>query len=384
MTIIKRRFLSFFLLALFFGQLLCTAPISVKGEELPFDVAAKSAILMDYETGRVLYEKNADEALPPASVTKIMTLLLAMEAVDSGVLKLDGMLTVSEYAASMGGSQVYLEAGETMSVEELIKCIVIASANDAAVTVAEAVAGSETAFVARMNERARELGMKNTNFENVTGLDDDTVNHVTSARDIAIMSRELMKHELIFKFSKVWMDTIRSGSFTLTNTNRLIRFFDGATGLKTGSTAKAGFCISATAERNGLHLIAVIMGAENRDSRNESAKTLLSYGFANYGMYISDGGTVEDITVNGGNTDKICGKYDGTKILLKLSDIKNVTEECEIFEDIKAPVEVGQKIGIKKIILNGETIGESDICSDSKVGKTSFFDMLKSILGTIF
>ena len=254
-------------------------------DNTPFDVKADSALLMDQATGEVLYAKNAEQALPPASVTKIMTLLLFMEEVDKGNISLDDDIQVSEYAASMGGSQVFLEPEETMKAEEMLKCVIIASANDAAVALAEKVAGSEEAFVNRMNEKAAELGMNNTYFENVTGLDDDTTKHLTSAYDIALMSRELLKHKTITKYSKIWMDTIRNGEFGLTNTNRLIRFYSGATGLKTGSTSKAGFCMSATAERDGLHLIAVIMGADTRDIRNESAKQLLDYGFAKYSLY---------------------------------------------------------------------------------------------------
>ncbi|MGN1347111.1 MAG: D-alanyl-D-alanine carboxypeptidase family protein, partial [Eubacteriales bacterium] len=242
--------------------LVCPVPVAADvPDNLPFDVNADSAVLMDTATGTVLYAKNADRALPPASVTKIMTLLLFMEEVDAGNISLEEEITVSEYAASMGGSQVYLEPGETMKAEEMLKCVIIASANDAAVALAEKVAGSEEAFVNRMNERAAELGMNNTHFENVTGLDDDTTKHLSSAYDIALMSRELLKHETITKYSTIWMDSIRDGAFGLTNTNRLIRFYNGATGLKTGSTSKAGFCISATAKRDGLHLIAVIMGA---------------------------------------------------------------------------------------------------------------------------
>ena len=239
-----------------------------------------SAILMESETGRVLYEQNADQPLLPASITKIMTLLLVMKAIEDGKLRLDDMLTCSDRAASMGGSQIYLEEGEQMTVEELIKCVVISSANDAALMLAEAVAGSEEVFVDMMNRCARELGMKNTNFENTNGLDDTVTNHVTSARDVAIMSRELIKYDKILEYSKIWMDTTRNGTFGLTNTNRLVRFYKGATGLKTGSTSKAKFCVSATAMRDGMHLICVIMAADTRDIRNAAATTLLDWGFA--------------------------------------------------------------------------------------------------------
>ena len=224
-------------------------------------IDAISAILIEQSTGRVLFEYNADAPLPPASVTKTMTMLLVFEALDDGRIKLDDKVSVSPNAASMGGSQVFLEAGEQMDVDTLLKCMIVASANDAAVALAEHIAGSEASFVARMNERARELGCTNSNFENVTGLDDTVQNHVMSARDIAVISAEIMKHKKVTDYSTVWMDTIRDGAFGLTNTNRLIRFYDGATGLKTGSTAKAKFCISATAERGGLSLVAVVMGS---------------------------------------------------------------------------------------------------------------------------
>ncbi len=243
---------------------------------------AKSAVLMEATTGEIIYSKEENRKLIPASVTKIMTLLLVAEAISEGKIALNDMVTISAFAASMGGSQVFLKEGEVMSVEELLKCTVIASANDAAVALAEFVSGSESVFVSIMNNRAKELGMNNTFFENVTGLDDTTENHLTSALDIALMSRELIKHDIILKYSSLWQDTIRNGEFTLTNTNRLVRFYEGCNGLKTGSTSKAGYCMSATANRNGMHLIAVVMGAETRDARNETAKNLLDFGFANY------------------------------------------------------------------------------------------------------
>jgi len=278
-----KRLISFLLLPAMLIGLFSFSASAAETPDLAID--AQSAILIEASTGQVFYEKNADEALPPASVTKIMTLLLVMEAIDSGSIALSDMVSVSDYASSMGGSQVYLKAGETMSVEDLLKSVVIASANDAAVALAEFLMGSEEAFVKRMNERAKELGMENTNFENTNGLDDTAENHLISARDIATMSRELIKHEKILEYSSTWMDSIRNGEFGLTNTNRLIRFYSGANGLKTGSTSKAKFCISASAKRDGMQLIAVIMGSPTRDIRNECAKKLLDYGFANYGCY---------------------------------------------------------------------------------------------------
>ena len=246
-------------LAALFVFLSAAAGVSA-APEYTAEADAVSCILMDAKTGRVLFEKNADEALPPASVTKVMTMLLVFEALDAGTIKLSDMVQASEHAASMGGSQIYLKVGEEMSVDDLLKSLIVASANDAAVALAEYIAGSEESFVAKMNARAEELGMKNTHFENTNGLDDTATNHVTSARDIAIMTREVVKHEAVFNYSTIWMDTIRDGAFGLTNTNRLIRFYKGATGLKTGSTAKAKFCISATAKSDGISLIKVIMG----------------------------------------------------------------------------------------------------------------------------
>ncbi len=359
-------------------------PVTARGDipdRAPFDVKADSAVLMDCNTGTVLYAKNADLALPPASVTKVMTLLLIMEEIDGGNLSLTEEVTVSEYAASMGGSQVYLEPGESMQTEELLKCIIIASANDAAVTLAEKVAGSEEAFVARMNERAAELGMNNTRFENVTGLDDDTTNHLTSAYDIALMSRELLSHPTILKYSTIWMDTIRDGAFGLTNTNRLIRFYQGATGLKTGSTSKAGFCISATAEREGLHLIAVIMGSDTRDVRNEAAKQLLDYGFANYSVYTSEGGSVGETAVMGG-VKGTCGmEVSPFTVLLPKGKGKQVTTEILVPEKVAAPIRKGDVIGTVKYYLEGNVIAECPVTASEDVEKIGFFGLFLKMLG---
>lgn len=350
-------------------------------DNTPFDVKADSALLMDQATGEVLYAKNAEQALPPASVTKIMTLLLFMEEVDKGNISLDDDIQVSEYAASMGGSQVYLEPGETMKAEEMLKCVIIASANDAAVALAEKVAGSEEAFVNRMNEKASELGMNNTYFENVTGLDDDTTKHLTSAYDIALMSRELLKHKTITKYSKIWMDTIRNGEFGLTNTNRLIRFYSGATGLKTGSTSKAGFCMSATAERDGLHLIAVIMGADTRDIRNESAKQLLDYGFANYSLYENEGGEAGEASIIGGVKDSCKCEYASFSKLMGKGKNKSVQTEFLIGENIPAPVKKGDKVGVVRYLVDGKVINESAITASEDVDRIGFFSLLYRMLG---
>ena len=340
----------------------------------------RSAILMEASTGRILYEKNADEALPPASVTKIMTLLLIMEAVDSGKIKLTDMVPVSENAASMGGSQVYLQPGEEMTVEEMIKCVVISSANDCAVALAEFLCGSEEAFVAQMNTRAKELGMTNTNFENTNGLDDTVVNHVTSAKDIAIMSRALIAHALILKYSSIWMDTIRNGSFGLTNTNRLIRYYSGANGLKTGSTSKAKFCISATAKRDAMQLIAVIMAAPTRDIRNNEAKQLLDYGFANYGVFHAPAAEYEPITVLGGVTDFCKLSYGETSIVLEKEKIAKITKRIDLPESVRSPIFEGDILGKIVYEYDGEEIGTVDICAAESIPSISFWGMFTRIL----
>lgn len=344
------------------------------------EVNAKSAVLMDANTGKILFEYNADDALPPASVTKVMTLLLVFEALDNGVIKLSDMVSTSEHAASMGGSQIYLEPGEQMSVDELIKSVVVSSANDAAASLAEYVSGSESAFVAAMNKRAKELGMNNTNFENTNGLDDTSENHVTSARDIAIMSRELMKHEKIFDYTTIWMDTVRNGTFGLSNTNRLLRTYKGCTGLKTGSTAKAKFCISATAKRDGLSLIAVIMGSPTRDDRNALAAKLLDFGFANYAIYSDTDGAVDNIKVTGGIKNDIALKHNDFSSLIEKSALSKIEAVTDIPESIPAPIKTGDKIGTITY-KNGETvIGTTDIVAAEDVDKISFFTLLPRIL----
>ncbi len=371
------RFLS--LLLVF--ALLFAVPASAVSDNIPFDVNADSAVLMEAETGAVLYAKNADQALPPASVTKIMTLLLFMEEVDKGNIRLDEEISVSEYAASMGGSQVYLEPGETMAAEEMLKCVIIASANDGAVALAEKVAGSEEAFVALMNEKAAALGMDNTHFENVTGLDDDTEKHLTSAYDIALMSRELISHETILKYSSIWMDTIRNGEFGLTNTNRLIRFYDGATGLKTGSTSKAGFCISATAKRDGMHLIAVIMGAPTRDIRNEAARQLLDYGFSKYSLYRDEGGVCGEIPVLGGVEDTVECTAPSFAVLLPKGKAKSVQREILLDESAAAPVKAGDRVGTIRYLSDGETVGEEAVTAAYSADRISFGTLFLRMLG---
>ena len=377
----KKKSFRYFCLGLAVFCLGFIRPVYAAGENMPFDVNARSAVLMDWNTGTVLYEKNKDKAMPPASVTKVMTLLLIMEAIDSGNLSLEDEVTVSEYAASMGGSQVFLEAGETMPVEEMLKCVIISSANDAAVALAEKTYGSEDAFVSRMNERAAELGMNNTHFENVTGLDDDTSNHVTSAYDIALMSRELLDHPKILEYSGIWMDTIRDGAFGLTNTNRLIRFYHGATGLKTGSTAKAGFCISATARREDLHLIAVIMGSETRDTRNAAAQSLLDWGFASYSVYTHAGGEAGTASVIGGTKNTCRGKLAPYTALLPKGKQSQVTVEYVLHENIPAPVHTGDTIGSARYYLDKQLLTEFPITADEEIPEIGFLELLGRMFG---
>ncbi len=356
---------------------------TIAGEATSLDLPCRAAILMDAATGTVLYEQNADEPLPPASVTKVMTLLLVIEAVDSGKIALTDSVSVSAHAASMGGSQVYLKEGETMPVEEMIKCVVIASANDCAVALAEFVAGSEEAFVAAMNARAAELGMKNTHFENTNGLDDTVENHLISARDIAIMSRALIAHPKIFEYSGIWMDSIRDGAFGLTNTNRLVRFYRGCTGLKTGSTSRAKFCITATAERDGVSLIAVVMAADTRDIRNATAAKLLDYGFAGFETYKSEGATrVAPLT--GGTKRTIPVSFASFAATVKKGEGAKIVQEVRIKEDLSAPIAAGDTVGETVYLLNGEEIGRVPITAEESVEKIGFLTLFRRMLASFF
>ncbi len=382
-----KKTISLLLLITFLLLLCIPTPQKASAKEYSMEFDAKSCILMDAETGTVLFESNADEALPPASVTKIMTLLLAVEAIDEGRISLTDSVSVSAEAAAMGGSQVFLEAGECLTVEELIKCVVIASANDAAFALAEYVAGSEGAFVARMNERASELGMKNTHFENTNGLDDTVKEHLTSARDIAIMSRELISHELILNYTTIWQDTIRGGSFTLTNTNRLVRFYPGATGLKTGSTSRALFCMSATAKRDGMHLIAVVMGAPTRDVRNAEAKRLLDYGFANYSLYTAKEETLPRLTVLGANVKDVALKQGDFSALLKKGEEKRVSASIVLPSVYAAPIKAGDTVGYVEYSVDGKSIGKTDIIAAEEAERITVMEILahflKSMLGCL-
>ena len=357
-----KRLLSLFLCALLFFS------ITVYAEEPSLDLSAKSAILMEASTGTILFEKASHEALPPASVTKIMTMLLVMEALDNGQYTLDDKVSVSEFAASMGGSQVFLEPNEQMSVHDLLKAVAVASGNDAAAALAEFTAGSHDAFVAKMNERAKQLGMNDTNFVNCNGLDAD--GHVTSAHDIALMSRELMKHPKIFEYTTIWMDSLRDGAFGLVNTNKLVRFYQGATGLKTGSTSVAGFCISATAKRDGMDLIAVVMGSPTSKERFADASKMLDYGFANYGICntLVKEDELSPITLKKGVKETVdIGLADGFSLLMKKAEIANMEKKITLPESINAPITKNHKVGTVEFFSNGNSVGKCDIVAKEDI-----------------
>ncbi len=354
--------------------IISTLSVSALGES---DITAPSAVLMDASSGKILYEKNANEQRPCASITKVMTLTLVMEAIDSGKISLDDTVTTSAHAASMGGSDIWLEEGEQMSVDDMVKATVVASANDAAVALAEYICGSEDDFVAAMNDKAAQIGMNDTVFMNCNGLDEE--GHITSAYDVALMSRELIKHEKIFDYTSVWLDYLRGGETQIVNTNKLLRTYDGITGLKTGTTGEAGACISATAERNGLSLISVVLGADNGKDRFKDAAALLDYGFANFEtkeLKLSE--ELFPIKVVGGLKDSADIKCDDQKSLtVPKGEGEGLKETLDIPDSIEAPVEVGDKIGTLVYSLNGEEIAAFDVVADENVEKKSFGSILK-------
>lgn len=354
------------------------------------ELTAKSAILIEANTGKVLYEKNPDEKLSPASVTKIMTLLLIYEAVENGKIKWQDTVTISEYAASMGGSQIFLEPMQKQTVEVLTKSIAIASANDAAVAMAEFIGGSEKEFIKMMNAKAKELGMNSTNFENACGLDADTQNHYMSARDIAIVSRELMtKYPEIKKFTTTWQDTIthttKKGEkeFSLTNTNKLIKWYDGATGLKTGSTSKAKYCLSGTATRNGLDVIAVVMASQDPKLRFQEVMKLFDYGFLNYEIINGDkkGTKVTDINVYKGNKNTVGGELEkDLKLVVKKGMKEKPSMKLEIIENIKAPIPKNAKVGEAIYSYGEQEIARINVVASENIEKANLFDIFRNLL----
>ncbi len=351
------------------------------------EVAGKSAILMDAATGTVLYEKNPHEKLAPASVTKVMTMLLIMEAIDSGKIAWEDTVTTSEAAAAKGGSQIYLKAGETMSVTDMVKSIAVSSANDCACAMAEHIAGSEAAFVEQMNQRAAELGMTDTHFVNCTGLDDEpeAKNHLTSAYDIAIMSRELLtKHPDIKKFTTIWMDTVRNGTFGLANTNKLVRFYQGATGLKTGFTSAAGYCLSASAQRDGMELIAVVLGAESSQDRFAACKQLLDYGFANYALVQPEVGENQTVPVKLGQADTVTAvPAELPQLLIDKSQKSEVTTEITLEETVTAPVSTGQKLGMLTVKAGQQVLAQVPMVAQAPVNRLTWGEIFLSLLRKI-
>ena len=348
------------------------------------EVAAPSAVLIERETGTVLYAKDETERRPPASVTKVMTLLLIAEAVDSGELALDDMVTASERAASMGGSQIWLEVGEQLSVSDMIKCVAVVSANDCAVALAEHLCGSEAAFVERMNQRAEELGLENTQFTNCTGLFDDTA-HYTCALDIAVMSRELLSHEWIKDYTTIWMDSVRDGASELTNTNKLVRYYEGCTGLKTGYTSTAMYCLSASAERDGTEYIAVIMHAESIESRNKDASALLDYGFANFRLCpLTSGEELPDVAVELGTEASVTPVYDGGgAVLLRTKDAQGLTWSLDLPESVAAPVRAGERLGTLTLSNSSGPVAEVPILAggtSERLSAPGIFIRLVSLL----
>ncbi len=348
------------------------------------DIKAKSAVLLEPYTGKVLYEQNADEQLPPASITKIMSLLLVMEAMERGDFDLDSTVTASEHACSMGGSQIWLEPGEVMTVDDLLRATVIASANDACVALGELVAGSEEGFVDLMNQKAKELGMNRTSFKNCTGLDAE--GHLSTANDVAVMSGELIKHELIKDYSTVWMDSLRNGESELVNTNKLVRFYKGTTGLKTGTTSTAKYCLSATAERGGLSLVAVVMAGETSTDRFEGAKKLLDYGFSNFTFTKIEAELKENEApvLQGEKSSVKVETKENVSLLLPKSAKNSITRKTEWTKDLTAPVKKGQTVGYVNIYNGEENIGRIPITACENVKKRDFSLTFLNILKGMF
>lgn len=373
------------------SRVTCIAQERTQGENSGIELKSPSAILMEASTGQVIYEKDADTSLHPASITKIMTLILIFDAIKDGKIGLDDEVAVSEYAASMGGSQVFLEAGEKQTVDTMIKCISMASANDACVAMSEYIAGTESAFVAKMNERATGLGMNNTNFVNCCGLDTD--GHMSTARDIALMSRELItKYPQIHDYSTIWMDTIihstRRGDseFGLTNTNKLIKQYEWATGLKTGSTGLAKCCLSASANKDGIDLIAVIMAAPDSKTRFAEAVNLLNYGFNTCDIYKDDGmPLLENIRISKGKKDYVNCRYEKEFSYMFINPVnhEDISKELHINENIAAPVYEGDTIGTLEYYYNGEKIGSVNVISSENIEKADFLTQIKKVLGRL-
>ncbi len=376
------------ILGILLAIVLFAAALPAGARAADLQLAAPSAVLMDLATGTVLYETEAHTRLAPASVTKVMTLLLIMEAIDSGKIGWQDMVTASEAAAAKGGSQVYLKVGETMSVEDMVKSITVSSANDCACAMAEYIAGSEAGFVEKMNQRAQELGMEDTHFVNCTGLDDEpsAAEHLTSAYDIAVMSRELLRnHPDIKRFTTIWMDTVRDGAFGLANTNKLVRFYEGTTGLKTGFTSSAGHCLSASAQRDGLELVAVVLHCASSTDRFQSAKALLDYGFANYALVpVQEEEALQPVPVVLGQTGKVQPVASGEReLLIDKSLRQSVTREVKLEQSVTAPVSAGQRLGTLTVRAGEEVLAEVPLVAENAVLRLSVKDLAMHLLRRI-
>ena len=367
--------------------LLLAGMLPVQGRAVELEIKGKSAVLMDVATGTVLYERNAHEPLAPASVTKVMTMLLIMEAIDSGKIRWEDQVTASEAAAAKGGSQIFLKVGESMCVSDMVKSIAVSSANDCACAMAEHLAGSESAFVAMMNSRAKELGMNDTNFVNCTGLDDDesAKDHKTSAYDIAVMSRELLKnHPDIKKFTTIWMDTVRDGAFGLSNTNKMVRFYSGCTGLKTGFTSGAGYCLSASAERDGMELIAVVMGSATSQERFAACKSMLDYGFANFALYTPQMQEGASVPVKLGAAPSVGAvNREAAELLVRKEQMRDIRSELTLDPQVSAPVSQGQKLGMLTIRYGEEILAQMPLVAEVSVPRVTWGQMFGKLLGRI-
>lgn len=347
------------------------------------DITAPSAILMEKSTGEILYEKDAHRKIFPASVTKVMTMLLIVEDIEAGKISLEDTVTASERAASFGGSCVYLEEGEQMSVSDMLKCIAVVSANDCAVAMAEHLSGTEQVFVERMNKRAEELGLENTHFTGCTGLFDDG-EHYTTAYDVAVMSRELIRHDLIKEYTTIWMDSIRNGEFELSNTNKLVYWYPGCTGLKTGYTSTAMYCLSATAERDGVEYIAVIMHADSINDRNNDAKALLNYAFANYTLCsLRPAEALPAIPVELGAEDTVQPTFTGEEFALVLKGSGESEYHVKLLDKVHAPVRQGDQLGTLTVTMGGETVAELPLCAETDVPRIGYFGMLSKLAGSL-
>lgn len=346
---------------------------------------SKSSILMCADTGDIIYEKNAYEHVSPASVTKLMSMLLVLEAIDSGKITLEDKVTAGENAVAMGGSQIWLEVGETMTVEELLKAVIVASANDACTALGEYIAGSSTAFVSMMNERANSLGLENTNFENCTGLDDTATNHYSCAYDLAVIAREVLTHELVFNYSTIWLDYLRDGETELNNTNKLVNTYTGITGLKTGTTSKAGFCVCATAKREDMNLIAVVLGAETGDKRFESAVNLLDFGFANYEIFVPtiDETQITNVKIKNGQEKTTKPIYSTSDKILVKKGTGEISYEYSVSEAVNAPIKKGDELGEILIKSGDQIIKKIPLYSGKDINKISFNFVLTEMLRNI-